>query len=839
MFLVVLLCTVFHGGDAIAPVVALPHFGAVFTSRGFYNNHFSYWSTTIAIPLPNLTLPTHALTNFTCYQGINVQHFCETYEPLFSYVNNETAHYITLLKNHQTTINALTSTIQDSRRSKRGLLDVVGEIGKSLFGLSTVHDARILSQHILKIEEVLNGFSSNDMFKAKHINSFMIETNKRLDGISDALMTNHALIRNLSTSFHVLMQSSFQMNVQLERLQVRLNEFIKFLPVVLQKLNVQITMLAELEKQTVSFIKSLELLHTGVLSTDLVSTSTLQLLINNISTALLHSYPEVQVAYQDISQYYKMSKIHAVSKNGILYIYLQIPLRSVDSLFHLYRSQIYPIPVGQHHVNVTHKNAMTKITNVARYIAVSDDKNYFIELSDSDLASCTGNEFLECANPKALVRSEQHTCTSALFFNLTDQALSLCDILYSDNAVFDPIMTYLTKGEILVISNPMDLTMTCFSKPPYIISHSGFAKIKIPCGCTLSSKTLVVPTSYNDCSFGNTLISHVYPTNVLYLRLLLTNESSSISCETLNNKQYVFNLPQITLASANLSSFAAKDQQFSADLKKSIALFKSDKPAFVRPSDKLFSLAADSTFSQFSSVSLPSILTILNLFMNCISLIILFFVIYKYKVLSAVIFLDKARATPLDDIEIELKQFEHDILFLVIPCCLILTTFICALIYLIINKCRKNCSLTPYFGYRSHTNLLLDFSTLKYHITVKVASFPYPPACLRATSREKITLGPVQRGWFSGTVEVDWNDLHVELHGHSKRVKLPTILKLNYFQCKALFAMQNRDMNGYRNRVLIGNNNYFSQIPLSNEAIVALEHVYLTPNPQGPQSIEI
>ena len=64
MFLVVLMFTVIQSGDAIAPVMAIPYFGAVFTSREIYNNHFVYWPTTIAIPLPNLTLPYTGVDEF-------------------------------------------------------------------------------------------------------------------------------------------------------------------------------------------------------------------------------------------------------------------------------------------------------------------------------------------------------------------------------------------------------------------------------------------------------------------------------------------------------------------------------------------------------------------------------------------------------------------------------------------------------------------------------------------------------------------------------------------------------------------------------------------------------
>ena len=51
----------------------------------------------------------------------------------------------------ETEINIILPKTNTFNRSKRGLLDVVGEISKSLFGTGTVSDERILASNINKV----------------------------------------------------------------------------------------------------------------------------------------------------------------------------------------------------------------------------------------------------------------------------------------------------------------------------------------------------------------------------------------------------------------------------------------------------------------------------------------------------------------------------------------------------------------------------------------------------------------------------------------------------------------------------------------------------------------
>lgn len=818
--------------EGSVPTVSLPHYGAIFTSRGFYNNHFAYWSHTYAIPLPDLAIPDET-PNVTC-DNYNIKHFCETYKTVFKFATSQINQYKARIAQHQRTIISLTSSSAQTRRNKRGLFDFIGEIGKSLFGLSTIHDARVLAKHVEEIEEVLNNINGNAMFKVKYVNSFMVDANKRFENIAHAISQNNAAIQNVTSSLNFFLRSSYQQFHTQEALRDYVNDYVLFMSAVLQQLQVQIPILLEVEKEAQSFINDLQLLHTGVLSTNLVPTTILSQLINNISDALMHTHPDLQVAYSDISKYYKMSKIHAIAKNNILYLHLQIPLKSFDSLFKLYHTQTYPIPVRQHHVNVTRQNAMTVIEDVSRYIAISENNDFYIELSDSDLMSCTGNEFLECSKPKSLVRSTYPSCTSALFFNNTDQVLDLCNILYSDDISIEPVMVYLDKGEILIISDPMDLTLSCFAKPPRIISHSGFSKIKIPCGCTITSKYLLIPTSHNNCQYSDSIISHVLPTNILYLNVIMP-QIGSIPIETNHTSPIVFNVSQIHLTTANLSDFALKDQRFAADLKKTVAIMNQDKIPFIKPSDKLFDLASDLSLSSLTpTASLPFLITLVNLSLNFILFLFSLYLIYKYKLISAIVFSARGitvdAAPTLTDFQLELTQFEHHTLYVIVPFCLLLGALFILIIYLAYHCIGKYCSVAYYFNFKSKTNILLDIASPKCHISFKVASIPVPPGYVRIHSRDEIQIVHVSQTLFGGKVFITWNDLTLEIYHHERSIPLPTYIKINPFQVRAL---QNILKTPYTVRLLAGDAHYYTNIPLAPAAIVPNDHIYLTPNPPG------
>ena len=804
-------------------VKAFPHFGVVFHQRGYYHNHYNYWAHTFAVEIPKLDIPPWSFDQHLCKaNSTDPREICFKFETLFDFLINRTSHLQSALISHQKSIDNLTLAAYQNRRVKRGLLDIVGEVGKSLFGLSTTHDAKILASHILAIQTSINNMQSTTQFNSDHINSFMVTTNKRFDNLFKALNDNHQALQALSVFAN--RSSSIYRSVlySVNHVESSLYKFVDFMHILMQKVAIQLPLLGQLETEAHKFIKSLEMLHTGVLSSDLVPISTLQNVLNTISDKLGRKYPDLQLAYSDISQYYKMSRIHISRDQNLLYIHMQIPLRSVDSLFVLYKSTVYPLPVSQHHSNVSHTNAMTLVSGVAKYLAVSQDKSFYIELTDSDLNSCIGDDFLQCATPKALMRSSFQSCTSALFFNQLGIAYDKCDLLYNQNASITPNIVYLEKGNILIISKPMQLTLSCFRQAPQVIPHNGFSKFQLSCGCTLSAISFVLSSNLNDCHKSSTY-TKVHLHNIPYMASILQNFSFFNYTSESVQPPFQFDLPQVNVTSGNWSNFAEREGEFQVDFKKAIQLSKANKPVYLKASDELFSLASEISNSPISSITATPLYGLLNSFTTLVIILVIGWAAYitkKYFALAAIVQslqIQQAQANNLKNGQLHLSEFEHNTLIIIVPlvvitlCLLIVNAyFLCKILY-------RRFGLATYFQYRAHCNVLLDVASLRHHVCLKIRSFPFPPTLVRLKDRGWINIQSVTVHKFTGTVVVDWGEVTLKAHEISCNLPMPNQIVVNRFQAQVLKKIS---QSSYATRLLVGNSNYYADVPVNPDSLL-------------------
>lgn len=813
--------------SAINDVKAIPHFGVVFHQRGYYHNHYNYWAHTFAVQIPKLDLPTWSFDHHLCkVNASDPREICFRFEKLFQFLINRTNHLQTALANHQNSINNLTSGSYQNRRVRRGLLDIVGEVGKSLFGLSTTHDAKILASHILAIQNSINSMKSTTQFNSDHINSFMVTTNERFDNLFKALNDNHHALQALNAfanrSSSIYRSVLFSVN----HIESALYNFIDFTHILMQKITIQLPLLSQLEMEAHKFIKALELLHTGVLSSDLVPISSLKTVLNTISEDLARKYPNFELAYSDISQYYKMSRIHISRDLNLLYIHMQIPLRSLDSLFTVYKSTVYPLPVSQHHFNVTNVNAMTLVSGVSTYLAISLDQSFYIELTDSDINSCTGDDFLQCATPKALVRSSFLSCTSALFFSQLNIAYEKCDLLYHMNTSITPKVVYLEKGNILVISRPMQLTLSCFRQAPQIISHNGFSKFQLSCGCTLSSVSFVISSNLNDCHKSSTY-SQVHLHNIPYIASILSNFSFSNYTSESVQPPFKFNIPQLNVTSGNWSNIAEREDSFQVDFKKAIKLSRESKPVYLKASDQLLGLAGE--VSSIPSITATPLYGLLNSFTTLIIIAVVCWAVYitkKYFALAAIvqsIQMHQAHAREFKNGKIHLSELEHNILIVIVPLIIITLCLLIVNAYFAFRSLFRRFGLATYFQYRAKCNVILDVASLHNHVCVKIRSFPFPPTLVRLKDRGWIRIESVQVHRFSGTVLLDWGKINLHAHEISCNLPMPKLIKVNRFQAKAINKII---QSPYATRLLVGNLNYYSEVPINPDALLGyVKHV--------------
>ena len=662
-------------------------------------------------------------------------------------------------------------------------------------------------------------------FNARHANSFMITTNDRFNNLYSAIATNHQTLSELQIWANTTSSIFDQFGMHLDNLERSLSQFTNLMAIILHKIAVQIPLISQLERDAHRFHMALDLLHTGVLTTELIPVDIFESVLNNITASLSHQFPMLQLAYTDISSYYTRSRVH-VSRDTdipILYIHVQIPLKSLDSLLRLFKVYVYPMPVSQHHENVTAQSAMNLTTGVSPYFAVTSDSQYYIELCDSDLNGCIGDEFLQCSTPRALTSASRSTCTSSLFFNNSKTAFELCNIMYEPNNVIEPNVIYLEKGNVLVVSQPLDLTLSSsgHSQPPKTVSHNGFAKYQIPCGCVLSGKDLLVTSNLNDCHNSFTNFTTIHFSNVPYMASLLNNFSFQEFSYQSTVPPTKFNLPQINISAQNWSNIVSREGKFQIDYKKASQFSKQHKPIFLKASDQLLQLAGDQNLQSplFTAASVHGFVNS-GIYIITLGLIgWVAFISQRHYALAAFVHASQVantRASNLPKDQVHISKIEHYMFMVLIPLFIFNLLLLAINAYLVIKSMLKRFGFSSYLQTHPRSNILLDVASPYKHVCLKLVSLPFPPTLVYVNKR-RFALEHVQIGMFTGKLTIDWKDLNLKIYQTSDNVSLPSTIVVNRFQAIALRDILQEERSA---RLLVGNQCYFMEIPIETKSVI-------------------
>jgi hypothetical protein len=114
-------------------------------------------------------------------------------------------------KQCQSTLNAVRkyifSLIPESKllgasRSKRGLMNFIGSLSKTLFGTATVDDINVLAQHVQSLNKIEFKLANNLKQHEEHVSSFMSIVDDRFDNAMEAIKHNHDDIRSSVVLFN-------------------------------------------------------------------------------------------------------------------------------------------------------------------------------------------------------------------------------------------------------------------------------------------------------------------------------------------------------------------------------------------------------------------------------------------------------------------------------------------------------------------------------------------------------------------------------------------------------------------------------------------------------------
>ena len=189
------------------------------------------------------------------------------------------------------------------------------------------------------------------------------------------------------------------------------------------------------------------------LSIDLVPEAVLQKAFCNLQLHVTSEHSSFSVAEPDAIYYYKYGKPAYSLDNGTLIIYLNVPLKSSNMAFRLYKVSHYPI------LAVHDESFYTRLVLDNDIFGISHDDVNFLEMKRKDLESCLLSETIFC-ELSTVVRDVFHkSCLLALFRQNAGDIRRLCEYRLETRKP-DLGLEPISPGRVLV-SNAATGTMQC------------------------------------------------------------------------------------------------------------------------------------------------------------------------------------------------------------------------------------------------------------------------------------------------------------------------------------------------------------------------------------------
>lgn len=381
------------------------------------------------------------------------------------------------------------------------------------------------------------------------------------------------------------------------------------------------------------WVRGIQTLLTGYLPIDIITPDmvreVLMALQKNISIHVGSSY---HLHTTSPAYYYKIKGITFTITKRKLYIMLSIPVYDQYSLMNLYRITVYPVPVeaglaytlGLNEVlkgatfskrtsdNRTYDprtpqptSGYTQIMSLPKYIGVTSRADHYTEMNEAMFLSCkseTGTMNL-CghASLTGIKSSNQLSCAFALFLDAHQSIKELCTIGYTKHHPHGSAIKFHNTPAFLMMSGKQDygkhLTMSC--------NHNGIPMTKtfsactmcvkdIPCGCSVKTKSGIIPSRQSDCNLkllkGIPQITTIYTRNTAVLgNLLSARDMSHITSyeERLDKLFEPLSIPTIEFKEPdNLKMYLDTSTDIGVDLKKAIALGQRDGAMYSHLMDK-------------------------------------------------------------------------------------------------------------------------------------------------------------------------------------------------------------------------------------------------------------
>lgn len=335
---------------------------------------------------------------------------------------------------------AIISHQLNNYRTKRGILNGIGDGFKFLFGIPDAEDAQFYTDSI-------NSLINNQRQTSTLMQQQVRIISSTIRNFNDSLRTLNHNTKILNDNIKKFDDFMSQTATQEQRLTIenKVNEHIISL----------IEMTDEIQITLTKYIDSVTLISKGIISYNVFSPKDLYLELGKINSK--YTLP-LELEFENTYIYYNLMDITAFVKNGLLVIALKVPL--VNSLnYDLY--QVHPL-------FTPHKNdskLFSYIEPTKSYLLLSLTRTVYSTINNLDECNeYRPTEWL-CKEISTSKRTDAPTCEMELFLKTTTSIPKTCQIkhLYADAEIWHR----LSPSEWLyILSKPTSLNIICKDEDP-------------------------------------------------------------------------------------------------------------------------------------------------------------------------------------------------------------------------------------------------------------------------------------------------------------------------------------------------------------------------------------
>lgn len=825
-----------------------PNYGVIFTPVTQLQNSGSFWRNYIQLQnftdqlIPNF-VRTHASETFLCnleYQGNDtsstyktlalktMKAICVTLSPSLSAFNLQKQKLINDIDTSQMTIQQLMKGTQLAKTKRNAPFDFVSSLGKSLFGLSKHSDLLHLHENLQNLK-----FQTNTSLGRiqRHSNLLQSVVNIQNDRINKAKLSIIDNELRINSTLNNIQDIEVYMNEQFSNLQDEAqitHNILKFQTRLMAQLFdngvAQVNSLQLIKHELNSFEKALHDLSNGILSPAIIQPTKLQSTLDQIQNSLQTTHPEFNIATNDYNFYYSY-KVNVIKINNNFVIELNVPLTTSATHFTVYAANSLRLPISTER-NSRNKYDYTEITGISPYLAISHDKEFYIEMSDFQLANCIGDrDYKICKSALLQFTNSKESCLQALFYNNQDMIRNVCKFNYYEESIPRDSYFPLGNGKILVTAVDRQWTVSCSKRAPTIINSCKFCVIQLGCSCSLSSLYSYIPPSLENCH--DTQSKPVsFPINLLaFFSMIPKSQKINITGSSLFETEQNVHLPHFNLREMDTQSIVKQNDESAMDLQKILTLAGEKQTFYLSKADRLYS--SNNQLNQALRSNLGGIISLLYYILSTFGIILTLYCIYKIQALYAILAvlkiaeahghhllqntvhsLQNNENTGQNVYEVPLRNLPVITILTVIGLYLIWKIIQCIYFKLVIQQLVTVRSTPPNKNYSTHVYLLVTngiFSLNIYVCTINIT----PTDVVLSKSMDGVGLKHYPTcSNLQGKLKIFWRGLELVHTNTGLKVPLPKFITLHFKQnTKLKTIIQSK----YTVRMFLGQNNIYRE----------------------------